>query len=187
MEDNYDLRALKSDKKKRKNSKNKGNKFERDVAKILNETFNTTEFIRSPGSGAFATTHSLPDHMKMSGDLITPKNFPFIIECKKGYNKENIGSIFNPKSNLISFIEQAERDSSREKKDFLVILHQDRKEPLVIMSADNPIIAGLIAWPQLQHEIAISFKLKEKHYLILSFTKLMDQSKLIPLRSYWKY
>ena len=54
--------------------------------------------MRSPGSGAFSTTHKLPDHLKFSGDLITPKNFRFIIECKKGYNKENLGSIFNLKS-----------------------------------------------------------------------------------------
>ena len=87
---NFDLTSLIANKKKRKNSRTKGNSFERKVSHILNTHFNTTEFMRSPGSGAFSTTHKLPDHLKFSGDLITPKNFRFIIECKKGYNKENL-------------------------------------------------------------------------------------------------
>ena len=85
MNDNYDLSNLRK-KPKRKNSRTKGNTFERQIAKALNDRFDTTEFSRSPGSGAFATTHSLPDHLKIYGDLITPQKFKFCIECKKGYN-----------------------------------------------------------------------------------------------------
>ena len=100
MQDNFDLKNLMISRKKRKNSRTKGNSFERKICSILNEFFETTEFIRSPGSGAFSTTHNLPEHLKFSGDLITPKSFKFTIECKKGYNKENIGSVFNTKSDL---------------------------------------------------------------------------------------
>ena len=64
-------------KKKRVNSRRKGNAFEREIAKLLNTRFNTTDFCRSPGSGAFATTHLLPQYMKVYGDLITPENFNF--------------------------------------------------------------------------------------------------------------
>ena len=60
MEDNYDFSKLK--KKKKVNSRAKGSTFERQIAKLLNNRFNTTEFSRTPGSGAFATTHSLPDY-----------------------------------------------------------------------------------------------------------------------------
>jgi hypothetical protein len=63
MDDIYDLKNLRK-KPKRNNSRTKGNTFERQIAKILNDRFNTTEFSRSPGSGAFATTHSLPEHLK---------------------------------------------------------------------------------------------------------------------------
>ena len=132
MQDDFDLSALVSSKKKRKNSRTKGNTFERKVSAILNNHFNTTEFMRSPGSGAFSTTHKLPDHLKFSGDLITPKSFRFIIECKKGYNKENLGSTFNQKSDLLNFIKQAERDASKIHKEFLIVFQQDRKDILCI-------------------------------------------------------
>ena len=61
MEDNYDLSKLKS-KKKRKNSRAKGNAFERKIAETLNKRFNTKEFCRTPGSGAFATSHKKLDN-----------------------------------------------------------------------------------------------------------------------------
>ncbi len=87
MKDDFDLSNLRK-KPKRKNSRAKGAAFENKVAKILNNRFNTSEFSRTPGSGAFATTHKLPDHLKLHGDLITPKNFKFIIECKKGKTRQ---------------------------------------------------------------------------------------------------
>jgi len=69
-------------------SKNKGSAFEREVAQLLNDIFETTEFARSPGSGAYFggsnSTRKRGDHVKdvMVGDLITPKSFPYSIECK---------------------------------------------------------------------------------------------------------
>lgn len=134
IQDDFDLTSLIANKKKRKNSRTKGNSFERKVAGILNEHFNTTEFMRSPGSGAFSTTHNLPEHLKFSGDLITPKNFRFIIECKKGYNKENLGSAFNNKSDLLNFIRQADRDARKIHKEFLIVFQQDRKDILCIFN-----------------------------------------------------
>ena len=137
IQDDFDLTSLIANKKKRKNSRTKGNSFERKVCHILNTHFNTTEFMRSPGSGAFSTTHKLPDHLKFSGDLITPKSFRFIIECKKGYNKENLGSIFNLKSELQNFIFQADRDASKIQKQFLIVFQQDRKDILCLFSRDD--------------------------------------------------
>jgi Holliday junction resolvase len=111
MEDDFDFSNLK--KKKRVNSRTKGSSFERSICKILNERFNTTEFSRSPGSGAFATTHSLPEHLKIYGDLITPEKFKFCIECKKGYNHLNLYSLYNYSSEFWKFIEQCEKDSKK--------------------------------------------------------------------------
>ena len=74
--------------KKRINSRRKGNAFERKISTLLNERFETNEFCRSPGSGAFATTHKLPQHIKVHGDLITPEKFKFVIECKSGYTSD---------------------------------------------------------------------------------------------------
>jgi len=131
MEDNYDFSALK--KKKRVNSRAKGSTFERSIAKTLNDRFNTSEFSRTPGSGAFATTHSLPDHLKIYGDLITPLNFKYCIECKKGYNKENLYSIYNYSSDTWKFIEQCEKDSEKCQKTPMVIFKQDRQKTLAIV------------------------------------------------------
>lgn len=134
MKDSYDSKLLKEklSKKKRVNSRSKGNTFERKICALLNDRFNTTEFCRSPGSGAFATTHSLPDYLKVYGDLITPKNFKHIIECKKGYNKVNINSIFNNSSELWEFIKQSERDSQVSGKTSVIVYQQDRQPALII-------------------------------------------------------
>ena len=131
MEDNYDFSALK--KKKRVNSRAKGSSFERAIAKILNDRFNTTEFSRTPGSGAFATTHTLPDHLKIYGDLITPLNFKYCIECKKGYNKENLYSLYNYSSDFWKFVDQCEKDSEKCHKIPMVIFKQDRQKTLAIV------------------------------------------------------
>ena len=136
MKDTFDENTLGSLKKKKINSRTKGNRFENKIANILNERFGTQDFCRSPGSGAFATTHKLPEHMKVHGDLITPKSFRFSIECKKGYNKEKLGDIFNPSSILSNMITQACKDSRKSSKEFLLIIGQDRKDPLEITDAN---------------------------------------------------
>ena len=135
MKDIVDLKKLKN--KKRVNSKAKGGAFERKVANMLNEQFNTKEFNRTPGSGAFATTHQhLPEHITVAGDLITPKNFKFCIECKKGYNDQTIYSLLDYNSKIWQFIEQCEKDAKKLNKVPMVIYKQDRKDILVITYKD---------------------------------------------------
>jgi len=138
MEDSYDFEKLRK-KPKRKNSKAKGSAFERKVAKILNEHFETTDFQRSPGSGAYATTHNLPDHLKIYGDLITPKNFIYTIECKKGYNDLDIYSLLDHKSKIYKFIEQAETDANKAKKEAIVLMAQDRRDIIALIKQDSHI------------------------------------------------
>ena len=123
MKDIVDITKLK--KKKRVNSKAKGGAFERKIANLLNEQFETKEFNRTPGSGAFATTHQLPDHITVAGDLITPKKFKFCIECKKGYNNLDLYSLLNPKSKIYDFIKQTEKDAEEANKSGIVLMAQD--------------------------------------------------------------
>ena len=132
MEDNYDLKNLRK-KPKRKNSRAKGHGFERDIAKLLNNRFNTTEFSRTPGSGAFATTHSLPAHLKIYGDLITPYKFRYCIECKKGYNNINLYSLYNNSSEVWDFLRQTQKDSQKCGRIPMMILKQDRKPALAFI------------------------------------------------------
>lgn len=135
MKDNFDTDPLTKSEFKKLNSRNKGNAFERKVCEILNERFGTKDFMRSPGSGAFATTHKLPEHLKIYGDLITPNNFSFTIECKKGYNKENLGNYFSSKSIIKKFLEQASNDALKSKKHPLLIWQQDRADIIVFVPA----------------------------------------------------
>jgi|TARA_R110002020_G_scaffold146881_6_gene321860 Holliday junction resolvase len=134
MKDIVNLKNLK--KKKRVNSKAKGGAFERQIAKMLNERFDTKEFNRTPGSGAFATTHQLPEHITVAGDLITPLKFKFCIECKKGYNDQTIYSLLDYNSKIWQFIEQCEKDAKKMKKVPMIIYKQDRKDTLVITYKD---------------------------------------------------
>lgn len=135
MKDNYDLTELTKRDRKRLNSRNKGNTFERKVCSILNKRFETDEFSRSPGSGAFATTHKLPEHLKIYGDIITPEKFKFCIECKKGYNEENISSLFISNSNTRNFLDQAELAAKKAKKEPMLIWQQDRKNIIVFVKS----------------------------------------------------
>lgn len=138
MKDLYNLDNLRK-KPKRKNSKAKGSAFERKVAKILNEHFETTDFQRTPGSGAYATTHTLPDYLKIHGDLITPKNFIYTIECKKGYNNLDLYSLLNPKSKIYDFIKQTEKDAEQAKKYGIVLISQDRRDIIALIKQDSHI------------------------------------------------
>ena len=133
MNDDFDLTNLKSDKKKRTNSKAKGSRFERKIATMFNDRFETTEFSRTPGSGAFATTHSLPEHLQIYGDLIAPKNFKYCIECKKGYKNIKLNNLLDYSSQLWKFIQQCEKDSIKCNKEPMVLFQQDRQPILAIL------------------------------------------------------
>tara|TARA_R110000751_G_scaffold98334_1_gene191328 strand:- start:379 stop:891 length:513 start_codon:yes stop_codon:yes gene_type:complete len=167
MEDNYDFSALK--KKKRVNSRAKGSSFERSIAKLLNDRFNTAEFSRTPGSGAFATTHTLPDYLKIYGDLITPLNFKYCIECKKGYNKENLYSIYNYSSDTWKFIEQCEKDSEKCQKIPMVIFKQDRQKTLAIVPYNS----------LYKSNNYIEIHKEEKIYRIYLFNDLLEEEKYL--------
>ena len=120
-------------KKRRVNSKRKGSTFERKIAKMLNERFETKEFSRTPGSGAFATTNkNLPEHLRIQGDLITPSTFPFVVECKNGYDVQ-LDDLFKRKSDFKSFISQAQNDASHANKDWMVIYQKTRRMALVVV------------------------------------------------------
>ena len=133
MNDNYDLTNLQKEEKKRTNSKAKGSRFERKIATMFNDRFETKEFSRTPGSGAFATTHSLPEHLQIYGDLIAPKNFKYCIECKKGYKNIKINHILDYSSQLWKFIKQCEKDSIKCNKEPMILFQQDRQPILAIL------------------------------------------------------
>ena len=61
----------------------KGYNFERKVAKMLSDWWGVeNSFVRTPGSGAYAKFVGEDLKERLRGDLITPREFPFFVECK---------------------------------------------------------------------------------------------------------
>lgn len=96
-------------------AKQKGNAWEREVAKDLSETFNEN-FIRVPNSGAYtggANFHRLDrltedQKRMMDGDIMVPPCMSkFKIECKS-YKTFDYHQLFTTNKTLNKWIEQAE-------------------------------------------------------------------------------
>jgi len=113
---------------------------------------------------------TLKETVLIYGDLITPKDFKFCIEAKKGYNKESLDSLFNNKSNLWSFINQTIRDAEKAKKEPLLIIQQDRQQILALTNKN--------IFPNNLYNIEINTQ--EKTYSIYLFKDLLALS-----NSYW--
>jgi Holliday junction resolvase len=172
MNDDYDLTNLGKAKKTRTNSKAKGSRFERKIANMFNEKFNTTEFSRTPGSGAFATTHSLPEHLQMYGDLIAPKNFKYCIECKKGYKNIKINHLIDYSSQFWEFIEQCEKDSKKCGKEPMILFQQDR-QPILAITQEK----GFYGTHDIEgHAPYVKVgKHETTEYMILSFEHILEK------------
>ena len=172
MHDDYDITNLRKSEKKRTNSKAKGSRFERKIAGMFNDRFNTTEFSRTPGSGAFATTHTLPEHLQIYGDLIAPKNFRYCIECKKGYSNIKINHLLDYSSQLWNFIEQCEKDSNKCGKEPMVLFQQDR-QPILAITEDKWFYG---THNTEGHSPYIKFgKYQGKKYVILPFEQALEE------------
>jgi hypothetical protein len=156
---------LKLKKKKRVNSRTKGNAFERKVASILNEYHETSDFCRTPGSGAFATTHKLPKHLQVKGDLITPTNYPFVIECKKGY-KFSISDCLNLKSDFREIINKIEKEAKDSNKLPLLIFQQDRQSVYCLTTLNNYSI-------KIDLSTVDSYLLLDNKYLVIPLSYLL--------------
>ena len=64
-------------------------------------------------------------------NLITPENFKFVIEAKRGYDI-TLEDLWKPKSNFFKFIEQARRDGRAAQKPWLLVYKKDRQKEIVI-------------------------------------------------------
>lgn len=117
------------------NSKKKGNRVEREIAKVLKGRFNL-EFCRVPQSGAMATVKKNTDLREdakeiMCGDIISPENFRFSIEVK-GRKSFNFFEFFSEKSELKSWLEQAKEEAKISKK-FPLLVVKINYQPTFVM------------------------------------------------------
>jgi Holliday junction resolvase len=120
------------------NSKKKGNRVEREFAKLLSERFDDT-FRRVPASGAHGTNLAdtgIREDAKeiLTGDLICPKWFNFTVEVKSRADF-NFWDLLNreTKNEIDEWIGQAEGEAKVAKKDWFVIVKVNNRKPFVII------------------------------------------------------
>ena len=116
------------------NSRDKGNRFERDVAKTLSK-WTGYKFGRTPGSGAFSTRSKDPN---LAGDVYAYEypEFPFIVECKS-YKDYNLIDLLLNINNFPHWIAQAEREAKAANKKVMLVIKKNYQKPLVVIKLDE--------------------------------------------------
>lgn len=113
-----------------KNSKSKGNNYERRIANLFAEEFNDN-FRRVPMSGAFTgginihRTVGLREDVKegLTGDIISPKWFPASVEAKAYADEPKFHHIVQGKSKKFDeWIDQCEIELATTKKSFFLLI-----------------------------------------------------------------
>lgn len=144
-----------------KNSKAKGNNFERQVAKRLSKLLGK-EFTRVPCSGGLRWNNQ----EGIFGDIVTPEEFPFIIECK---NRENWSFDQLMKKECKEFdkwCEQVVNDCTRYYELFKV-----EKEPLIIFTKNRlPIFVAQLN--RTENNVEVEDKLIYITYPFLCYTNV---------------
>lgn len=123
-------------KKKRVNSKSKGNGFESKISKILAEALAPMKFARTPGSGArlggqnFAAFGAMFSQVAMNmfvGDVVSineqdcEKNFRFTVECKAYKDPDKLENLLHGNSNIYGWMEEVLVDCEKVNKEGIVI------------------------------------------------------------------
>jgi len=126
-----------------KNPKQKGNRFEAQTAQMLSERFKPLlgvekGFRRNIDSGSFyggSNTHRMESHnldYAIFGDIVCPREFRFIIECKHYATAPNLATVFAGSKQWDGWIAEAEHDSNSSEKDWLLVIKYNRVKPLSI-------------------------------------------------------
>lgn len=133
------------------NCQQKGKNFERKVAKILTEKLGM-EFNRTPQSGGMRWASD----NNVYGDIVTPDDFPFIIECKNRENWNFDQLMKGECKEFDSWVKQVEEDCSRynknNKEKLPLIIFTKNRMPIYIASPVNldcvrsSYIEELITW-----------------------------------------
>jgi hypothetical protein len=130
----------------RVNGKQKGNKFERDIANKLSERFKAftgieKSFRRNPDSGSFfgGTNIQRMDiydtDYALYGDLICPRNFNFSIECKHYKEAPPLNAIMTQKvKQWDDWLSQADQDAKASNKESLMIVKYNRTETMAFLA-----------------------------------------------------
>lgn len=132
------------------NGKSKGNTFERKIANVLSERFesrlgNKNGFRRNPDSGSFfggknsMRTESYNLDYAIFGDLICPRNFKYSVECKHYKSPPSFQSVINHKvSQWDQWLGQAEKDAESSSKEMSLIVKYNNVDEIVFLKVPIP-------------------------------------------------
>ena len=130
------------------NGKQKGNKFERDIANMLSERFESATgvekgFRRNPDSGAFfggTNIHRVDTYdtdYALYGDLICPRNFKFSVECKNYKTAPPLNALLTQKvTEWDVWLKQATQDAEVSKKKLMMVVKYNRTETMVFVDEE---------------------------------------------------
>lgn len=128
------------------NGKNKGNTFERKISNLLSERFKNflnieKGFRRNADSGSFFGGKNQDrldvygDNSKNLGDIISPLNFKYSIECKHYKSPPSFSSIISGTiPEWDKWLKQAEQDSINSGKGVLLIIKYNNVSEIVLIS-----------------------------------------------------
>lgn len=114
-------------------SKQKGNTFERKIAKLFSDKFNhmfegKDAFRRNltsggyfGGSNANRKDSIIADHHIDVGDIMTPPNFKYTLECKFYKTPPTFNSLIKGNAIIDKWLEQAKLQSEVANKPFMII------------------------------------------------------------------
>lgn len=179
--DKLEITVSKVDNKKKKkvNSRSKGARGERFfIDELKKRFFPHLKILRTPGSGAFSTTHNLKitDDICLAGDIFAEKNHDHLEE----YNKFNeyifeiknyktlpnfLGSITYLKEPVTEWIDKENLDCENHKKKFIILFRSNRSPSFAMFRKED-----VETKPFYKNEL-MSFKYKDKKYSIF----LMDE------------
>jgi Holliday junction resolvase len=129
------------DKRRRKvNSKKKGNRVELELTKILTERFGKN-FSRSVGSGnRWGQVFNMPTHAKqtLTGDICPPEGYLWVIECKGGYeDKIDLNGFVENIAQLDAFIAQSTHDAKESGRKPIIMWKRSRKPWLTMLRLED--------------------------------------------------
>lgn len=127
------------------NGKQKGNKFERDIANLLSDRFQEQTgvekgFRRNPDSGAFfggtnaGRAEIYDTDYALYGDLICPRNFAFSVECKHYKAAPPLNAVLKQKvTQWDKWLRQATQDAETSEKNMMMIVKYNNTETMVFV------------------------------------------------------
>lgn len=163
-------------KKKKIDSKAKGNRTELQLCKLLTAHF-SEEFSKAPGSGArWSQVSYLPEHAKktLTGDVCVPEKFKWVIESKGGYEGDiDLNALFDGGITMIdTFIEQSNRDSAYCGRRPMVCWKRSRKPWLIMIQLTDL---------QQIDETIFSYRIHYREWIIVLLEDLLNATD----RKFW--